>query len=276
MYDCHNHYLPGLDDGPEDWTDSLAMARIAVAEGITDVVLTPHLEWLAGADTVRRDRLLAAAAECRGRLAAAGLDLRVYPGAEVRLRADLLHAVQAGAVLTLGDTGRYLLVEPPLGDLPDYAGDVLSELSLVGITPVLAHPERNRTIAADPALAGELAGRGCLVQVNAGSLLGHSGDRVRRCALTLLEQGWVHLLGSDAHDPVRRPPCLKAAGDLIARVAGAPAADLILRRNPRAVLSGQDLPLGVSGAAGLAGAADGGVPLRRREGWFSRLAALRR
>ncbi len=43
MIDLHNHLLPGIDDGPADLPTALDMARMAVANGISHVVCTPHI-----------------------------------------------------------------------------------------------------------------------------------------------------------------------------------------------------------------------------------------
>ena len=42
MIDIHHHLLWGLDDGASSIETSLAMARMAVADGITHVVCSPH------------------------------------------------------------------------------------------------------------------------------------------------------------------------------------------------------------------------------------------
>ena len=40
--DIHCHLVPGIDDGARDWDECLAMARLAVAEGIGIAIATPH------------------------------------------------------------------------------------------------------------------------------------------------------------------------------------------------------------------------------------------
>lgn len=42
MIDIHCHILNGIDDGARTLEDSLAMAEMAVAEGITHILVTPH------------------------------------------------------------------------------------------------------------------------------------------------------------------------------------------------------------------------------------------
>ncbi len=53
MIDLHAHFLPGIDDGPSTWDKSLDMARAAVDDGVTAVVVTPH--WHEGVHENTRD-----------------------------------------------------------------------------------------------------------------------------------------------------------------------------------------------------------------------------
>ena len=42
MIDIHCHLLAGLDDGPDAVEMSLEMAEMAISDGITHVIATPH------------------------------------------------------------------------------------------------------------------------------------------------------------------------------------------------------------------------------------------
>ena len=44
MIDIHSHILPGIDDGSKSWDMTLAMYRLAVQDGITHIVTTPHAD----------------------------------------------------------------------------------------------------------------------------------------------------------------------------------------------------------------------------------------
>ena len=43
MIDIHSHILPGIDDGARSLDESLSMLRIAIDQGVTTQVLTPHI-----------------------------------------------------------------------------------------------------------------------------------------------------------------------------------------------------------------------------------------
>lgn len=240
ILDFHTHLLPGLDDGSSDWRTAVVMAQLTLSQGASAVFLTPHHtdDWYAPS----RDVVLAATEEMRQRLAAARIEIEVYPGAEARLRPALPELVRRKEVLTMADRGKHLLVEFPRRDLPSNWRDILHALMSDGVTPILAHPERYGPLADDPDVVAGLVDQGVLVQVNSGSLLGHYGDAVRECALRLARARQVHFLGSDAHDPIDRPPRLREAARLLERVLGTPGVRAVLRGNPGAVIEGRPVP----------------------------------
>lgn len=224
MVDYHIHILPGLDDGASSREEFLEMAREAQKAGTTCLVATPH--FLPGVYATRRELVLAAVAEGCRLLQENGVDLRLEPGMEVYLTPELPSLAREGHLLTLGG-GRHLLIEFPFQEIPVYAEQALFQLMLQGLTPVLAHPERNRWVQEDQDRLARLVGRGCLVQINAGSLFGEYGRRAKAAAESLVRRGFVHLLGSDAHSP--RTPALNmtAARKRIAQLQGPAGATLI-------------------------------------------------
>lgn len=209
-WDMHSHALPGLDDGAEDWEESLEMARVAVACGTTRMVLTPH--YLAGVYEPEAATIRSLTAEFRKRLLAAGVSLVVLEGCEAFLSPEIPELLGAGRLTTLADKGGYVLVELPAGELPSWAGQVLFHIRVRGVVPILAHPERNVVLSARPQLLQAFIQQGVLVQVNGASLTGHHGRAAQKAAEQWLRYGWVHMLGSDAHAPQGwRSPDLRAA-----------------------------------------------------------------
>lgn len=193
LVDLHCHVLPAVDDGAVSLGEALAMLREAVDAGICLVVATPH------SDRCPPESARAAVAELRAQAAAAGLGVELAVGAEYPLDAELMPAWQAGRVLPLAGSA-YLLVELRAGFFWSPAvSDLLYRLQLEGAIPVLAHPERIPAVQQDPSLLEPLARSGIVLQVNAGSLLGRYGSRVRRTVETLVECDLAHIVASDAH-----------------------------------------------------------------------------
>lgn len=239
MFDIHVHILPCLDDGPKNWEQSLAMAGLAAAEGLEAIVATPHTAN--GVYTNTRETILEKTAEFNQRLRTAGINLKVLPGADVRAQPTLLEELKAGRLTTLADGGRYLLLELSNQALPSFSRQLIFDILLAGVTPIISHPERNLAIQKEPALFYEFIQAGALGQVTALSLTGGFGPATAACARKLLSHKLIHFLASDAHNTQRRPPRLSAGRDEAARLIGDEAARALVEDNPRAVLSGKTL-----------------------------------
>ncbi len=241
MIDIHTHILPGLDDGPGTLEESLEMAEAFVAAGFTAVVATPHV--IPGVFENSSQEILESVQALRKALEAEKIPLEVYPGAEYHIRPDLPQDLAEGNLVTLGDTGKYLLVELPVQELPPYTEQVLFQILLSGVTPVLAHPERNEFFATHPQALAELVQKGVLVQVTAGCLTGLFGPLAKKASHRYLKEGIVHFIASDAHGPGRR---LEAAART-AELLGVRADDL-LHTAPSAVIGGQKLTVATPGS----------------------------
>lgn len=214
LIDLHCHILPGVDDGATHEAEALRMLRVAEGEGIAVVAATPHAHHCpAGRIPPKVARLNALAAE-------SGLAVRVVPGQEVRLAADLPARYHAGDLATLNG-GRYLLLELPLsGPLPTYLLRAVADLQALGLRPILAHAERYGDIQREPAPLRELIALGVPIQVNAGSLTGPAERAARPAAERLIREGLAHLIASDGHDDRWQPPRLRAALARTAEIAG--------------------------------------------------------
>jgi protein-tyrosine phosphatase len=206
MLDVHCHILPGIDDGPKTADESLAMLRMAAADGIHTIVATPHF---GGSHSEPPPELVRTLVDQANQITAGeGLDLRVLPGCEAQVTPELPAKLRSGQALTLGGLGRYVLVEVPGPPIPLYALDVHFKLRLAGLVPILAHAERVVTSAPGWRFVRKFVAQGGLVQVNANSLQGGEGRRVRGHAQRLFRDELAHLIASDGHSTEGRPPTL--------------------------------------------------------------------
>ncbi|MCP4620520.1 MAG: hypothetical protein GY844_29295 [Bradyrhizobium sp.] len=241
VIDLHSHVLPGLDDGAETLADALAMCRIAVADGTTTLVATPHM--MNGVYSVSREDVLGGVAALRARLAAEGLPLEILPGGDVHVDRELPALLRDGQVMTVGDAGRYMLLELPHDLVPPGISGLLFEIQLAGVTPIVTHPERQRAVQEKPDLLREWVKTGSLVQVTAMSLTGAFGRAAETCAWHLLQRRLAHLVASDAHSPGARPPGLSAARQVVEATLGTDEALEIFDRRPRQVVDGEEIDL---------------------------------
>lgn len=280
--DIHHHLLPGLDDGPEGWDQSLAMGRAAHQAGIRVVVATPHV-YPGRPGQPGREVIAGLVDELRARLASAGWgDLEVLPGAEVYPVPDLprwLSKDDRAWDLGQGARVRYLLVDLPFDHLPPHFDRLLFEVMLAGVVPVIAHPERNRQLAAHPGQLAALVERGAVAQVTAASLLGGFGRTARQAALWFIRHGVARVVATDAHDPVHRSPqAMQEAYRYLSQHLGPELAEMLCVRWPLAIARGE--PLSEAGSSGLAapspesgGASRSGGLIRGLRSWWERVAS---
>ena len=233
MYDLHCHLLPGIDDGPADLETSLAMARLAVANGITHAVLTPHIHPERYSNS--RASVTHAAAVFRADLAAADIPLQIGIAGEVRLSAEILAWVEESAIPFLGEWqgDKVMLLELPHGHVPPGSDKLAAWLLERHIRPMIAHPERNKGIMRDRAQLEPFLDMGCLIQLTAGSVAGQFGAPAQQCAEALLSEGVVTILASDAHNlKVRVPDLMPGLAHAISLI-GEDAANQLVHENPQ-------------------------------------------
>lgn len=236
MIDLHSHILPGLDDGVGTVEESVELAREAAAGGIEAIAGTPHVrdDFPTSADAME-----AAHAAVVEAVAAAGVPIRVLPGGEVALGELSRRTPEELRRFGLGGNPAYLLVETPYYGWPLDVDERLFRLRAEGVTPVLAHPERNADVQSDPDRVARLVASGTLVQITAASLDGRAGRRAQAMGLRLIAGGNAHLVASDAHAPHVR----KGGLDGVAEAVGdADLADWLTRAVPAAIVAGDPLP----------------------------------
>lgn len=245
MIDIHSHILPGIDDGAGDLEEALEMARLAVADGIRVMVATPHLFPPHSIDLEAindKSIILEHLERFRDRLAAEGIALEILPGCDVPLSADTLRLLAEDRVLTVNDGKRYLLLELPHFSMPPALEDICFRLQSLGITPIITHPERQPLIQERPERLGRLVSLGCLAQLTAGSLTGGFGRRIARLSRELVQEGYIHLLASDAHNTRGRPPMLSQAVSALSKLVGPEQARAMVTQIPERIIKGKPVP----------------------------------
>ncbi len=274
MIDLHSHILYGLDDGPETMDESIQMCRISYRDGVRTIVATPHT--LNGEYQNGRSTILAKVKELNEALKQFGVqssefgvnqsthlpfklspssfdlkidpmtqlpydpmtDFRILPGADVHFSNEILHQLDQGEVMTVGDGKKFLILEFPVHTISFRTEDVLFQLMARGITPIISHPERNLEIARKPARYYEMIRMGCLGQVTAMSLTGEFGPEIRGFVEKLLKKRLIHLIASDAHNVNGRPPGLTHAVREAEKIVGREEARKMVNEYPRAILKG--------------------------------------
>jgi protein-tyrosine phosphatase len=252
MIDLHAHILPGLDDGAETLDESIEMCWLSYQDGIRTIVATPHI--LPGIYKNNRSTILTKLHELNEALKKFGVknldpmtqlpndsitELEILPGADVHFSFNMLQLCENGEIVTVNDNGRYLMVEFDFQGIPYRGEEVLFQLIMHGIIPIITHPERNLEIARSPNRYYEIIKMGCLGQVTAMSLTGGFGSGVRLVAEKLLKNRLVHIIASDTHSINGRPPILSTALRATEKIVGKEEAQKMVTEYPEAVIEGR-------------------------------------
>lgn len=264
MIDVHCHMLPAIDDGPKDLATALQMAQMAVADGISMTVCTPHI--YPGLFPNTHEAIGTAVEQFRQELATAGIPLQLGYGADIQVVPELVSGLQSGALPPIQGS-RYFLFEPPHHVAQPRLADLIHSALLAGYVPVITHPERLSYVEEDYELFVAAARKGAWLQLTGGSLLGVFGSRVQRITERFLADGVTHLLASDGHNLKNRTPVLAEARAAAAAIVGDEEATRLVSDRPQALVSNAD-PADISLPPGLDARISFTPPKQR--GWWKR------
>lgn len=220
--------LPGFAEGPPDMESSIAMARMAVADGVMVVACTPASQPGLAAPSPADVRT--AVADFERHLIDAKIPLHVVPGMQCHVRPGFADEVRSGTLLPVNGS-RYVLIDLPQMVIPAHFERIIDDVLADGFVPIICNPERLKWLEARFDLFQVLAEDGVWFQITAGSLTGKFGRRTQYWAERLLGSSMAHVLASDCRDPVTHGPVLSEAFDLARKIMGEQAAlDLVLTR----------------------------------------------
>jgi len=236
MVDLHCHILSGMDDGAKSFEESIAMAEMAIADGITHVVATPH-----ASPEVRFDygNVKRSAEELQK---AVGDRLKLATGCDFHLNPENLATLKKDPSPFCIHQKDYLLVEFNEFAIPPQSDQTLYELQLAGLRPIITHPERNGILRAQPERLEKWVRNGCYGQVTGGSLIGAFGSNLQTTSIEWIARGLVHFIASDAHNTKARPHKLRSAYELVQKEFGQEKAEALFVENPLAAFEGRGLP----------------------------------
>ncbi len=209
---------------------------MAVADGITTIVATPHQQN--GVYHNSAARIRQHVQELRTALQEAGIPLKILPGAEVHINVNTVKKITTGDIMTVNQAGRYFLLELPPHTIPPNIERMTFELLMKNIIPILAHPERIVEVQDNPQRIYDLAASGVLSQITAMSLSGGFGRRAKQCAKTLLQHNMAHIIASDAHSSTSRLPILSEGVKAAAKIVGEEFAEAMVGSIPQQIIAG--------------------------------------
>ena len=232
--DIHCHILPGIDDGPGDMQESLEMAGMAIADGISVVFATPHIM-----DGVYANTTLKIKEAFRNLQTGLPEGITLLYGADVRISPDMIERIERGDIPTLNGSG-YLLMELPQFVIPPFMNEFVSHLKQQKTTPILTHPERHPLMSRNLTFLRNLRSSGAMIQITAQSITGAFGKDIRRASILMIEKGLVDFVATDAHDCRKRPPQLSAAYREVEALFDYETARRLFRLNQERILEAID------------------------------------
>jgi protein-tyrosine phosphatase len=217
MVDLHSHILPDIDDGAKDLDEAVSLIKMELSCGIDTIVATPHFDF--EHDHIEEFLLKRqnALKSLKNTLTLMDIDVKISEGAEVYLSPRILEDKLKNQLCYAGTN--YMLVELPMVSFPEWIPQVLYQLKLEGITPVIAHVERYPYIQKHPDILYDIVNAGSITQVNAASLVLDS-HKMRNIIFNFMKHNLIHIIASDAHSVNHRPPVIDKAMQVIEKRFG--------------------------------------------------------
>ena len=193
--DIHSHILYGIDDGSKSLEESIEIIKQHIEMGFKDIILTPHYIENSKYETKNKEKkkLLET---LKKKLKKQNIKINLYLGNEVFVNNTL--EIDKEKIEKLNNS-KYLLIEFPMGEKPKNINNIIYELKIQGIIPVIAHPERYTFVQEHPNIVDEWVEEGALLQSNYGSIVGVYGESAKKAVKKLLKKNIIANLATDIH-----------------------------------------------------------------------------
>lgn len=206
--DIHNHFVYGVDDGARKAESMHRLLHAAAADGIGQIISTPHIT--PGEVPFDFDAYYAHLSEAQAYCDEQGLDLRLYPGAEVLYTPHTARYLREKRIPSLANGG-YMLVEFAPSDSYDTLEEAARVIGNCGFQPVFAHCERYECLKKVKQLRELKDSMGVLLQVNGRTLLRSNGFFRNRFIHAMFNERLIDFIATDTHDMPGRGVCMKEA-----------------------------------------------------------------
>ncbi|XPF95049.1 tyrosine-protein phosphatase [Colwellia sp. RE-S-Sl-9] len=232
MIDIHSHILPGIDDGARSLQEALDMLRIAIDQGVTTQVLTPHIHM--GRFNNTKQHIEQEFTKFKEQVNAANLPIKLLLGAELRIGPEIMQLITTNAVPWLGEVEgqRTFLLEFPRTEVPFGSDNLVRWLLSKNCLPIIVHPERNSTFLHNRDKLQTFIDLGCPLQITASSLTGKFGADVQQMTEELLIADQVNVIASDCHNLKGRAPDLQAGVEQAKTIIGNKKTNTLIKTTP--------------------------------------------
>lgn len=179
MIDIHSHIVFDVDDGPTTIEESLALIGESYRQGVRTIVSTSHRRK--GMFETPEDKIFANFSQVKEAAEAKYEGLKILYGGELYYSSDILEKLERGQVPKMNNT-RFALIEFSMTTPWKDIHTALSNVIMLGITPVVAHIERYNALEFNEERVRELINMGCYTQINSSHVLKPKlfGDKYRQ------------------------------------------------------------------------------------------------
>lgn len=237
MIDIHSHILPHIDDGARTIDEALTMLKMAIDQGVTTQVLTPHIHL--GKFNNTKQHIEQAFIQFKDIVDTANLPIKLLLGAECRIGPEIMQLVNQNAIPCLGEVEgkKTFLLEFPRTEVPFGSDNLVRWLLAKNYLPIIVHPERNSTFLKNRSKLQIFIDLGCPLQITASSITGKFGADVQQMTEELLIAGEVTVIASDCHNLKGRAPDLLEGYKAASKVIGEDQAISLVDLNPSKLLA---------------------------------------
>lgn len=194
--DIHCHVVPGIDDGSPDAGTSADLIERMQGWDVSRILASPHVTKTTFENSP--ETIGPAMAALRAELSRRGNDIEIDHHAEYRIDELLMDNINRKSLMTLPND--YILIENSFIQEPWNLEQLVFDLQIQGLRPILAHPERYAYYHSRPKRFEELHNMGLMLQINLLSLADAYGGREAKIARELLRKGLVDFIGTDLHN----------------------------------------------------------------------------
>lgn len=192
--DFHSHLLPGVDDGAKNVQDTAQLYEGLLDLGFTNVITTPHIhrEYYPNIaskltevyqNVIRENKALS----------------KLKLGAEYYIN-EPNQIAQNGEENVLCIFKNSVLIEFPFVNMPLNIDEIIFQLNVSQLKPIIAHPERYLYLQKAPEIIKKLEDSGCKFQLNISSVSGYYGKEVAKFARLLIKENKANYLSTDVHN----------------------------------------------------------------------------
>ncbi|HFU7475456.1 TPA: capsular polysaccharide biosynthesis protein Cps4B [Streptococcus agalactiae] len=238
MIDIHSHIVFDVDDGPKTLEESLSLIEESYRQGVRIIVSTSHRRK--GMFETPEDIIFKNFSIVKHEAEKRFEHLQILYGGELYYTSDMLEKLKLKQIPTLNNT-KFALIEFSMQTSWKDIHTALSNVLMLGITPVVAHIERYNALENQKERVKESINMGCYTQINSSHILkqklfNDKHKRFKKRARYFLEENLVHFVASDMHNLDVRPPFLAEAYKIICRDFGKERANQLFIENAQSIL----------------------------------------